>query len=80
MIDWSTVAQIVTITSTAVYYGGRFISRLETVERSLSRIEVRVDELAGRLVEQPPVVVPEADPTRSERGRTADQPRKAKAS
>ena len=79
-VDWSTVAQIVTITSTAMFYGGRFLARLEVLERSMSRIEGRVDELAGRLSEPSPVVVSEAYSLGPQRGRPANQPRKTQAS
>jgi len=74
-IEWGNVAQIVTIAGTAMFYGGRFLARLDSVEKSVGRIEGRVDELAGGIIRQNAGLVAAANALGPQRGRPQDKPR-----
>jgi hypothetical protein len=57
-MNWEVFYQVGAILGTAVFYGGRLVARIESVERTVIRMEKRVDELVDRDSREPLVLVP----------------------
>ena len=55
-MNWDVFYQVGAILGTAVFYGGRLVARIESVERTVIRMEKRVDELVSRDHREPIVL------------------------
>ena len=72
--------QILAYVGSVAFYGGRLLGRVQSVEKAITKIEVRLDELVGGTT-GPITIVAAATSTNSSqrRGTQAESP-KAKAS
>lgn len=45
-MDWTTIAEPLGMAAVGIFYGGRIVGRLDALEKSVTRIETRMDAQA----------------------------------